>query len=234
MESIRGKSMLFAILFSILSILLIIFYVNQNTQPVVNKPGQNAFVATKALPIDHLITEQDIKKVIMPAEAILAEGSTKQEDILGKYVKQEILAGEQFAKKRLYMEKDERFSIKIPNGKRAVSINVNEVSSVSNLISISDYVDVIVSFEKDEAEQLPRQTATIIKNVQVISVGTNTKNEDKKSKELPKTLTLAVNIGDVDRLTFASDFGTIRLALRKLGEKDNDWTGVLNRKQLLY
>ena len=109
----------------------------------------------------------------------------------------------------------------LPKGKRAVSIDVNEASEVANFLKPGDHVDIISTFEKEEVTKptgkivYPKISKLILQNILVLGIGNDrqiTEKDDKK--EAPKTITLAVDIRDTEKLVYAAEAGIIRLALR--------------------
>ena len=85
---------------------------------------------------------------------------------------------------------------------------------VSYNLKKGDRVDVIACFELNNT----KTTRNIIQNSEILSIGKSTSKSDGmafNNKDAPKTITLAVDTRESEKLAFADCFGTIRLALRR-------------------
>ncbi|OGV60933.1 MAG: Flp pilus assembly protein CpaB [Lentisphaerae bacterium GWF2_50_93] len=104
---------------------------------------------------------------------------------------------------------------------RAISIPVDTVSSVTNLVRPNHRVDIIGTFRFPEMKgdkSLDTITMTILQNVLVLATGTQTANSvGPESKNLVKsysTVTLELYPKEVEMLIFASQKGRLTLSLR--------------------
>lgn len=101
-------------------------------------------------------------------------------------------------------------SSKIEQGYRAVSIAVDAISSVSNLIQPGDHVDLITTLEIP-GESKP-STLTLLQNVTVLSVGealyTETQNQSYS------TVTLMVLPIEANIINHSGKYGSLSLTLR--------------------
>lgn len=227
MESVNRKVVFIAIVLSVFTSLLIYVYITKATVKTDTVEYTNVFVAARTLPAKYKVADSDIKQVKIARELYNARAVTNKADIVGKRLNESIIEGEQILSERLIDENKAVLSYCIPEGKRAVSINVNEQIAVSDLLRPGDFVDVIASFEKEENDTAsgkivnPRITKTIIQKVEVLSLGQDQIITDEKLKEAPKTITLAVSPQDAEKLVYASEYGVLRLALRPADANDN-------------
>jgi pilus assembly protein CpaB len=110
----------------------------------------------------------------------------------------------------------------VPDGMRAVSVEVNESSAVAGLLAPGCRVDVIATLRPDDREQISR---TIVKNVKVQAVNRRMANTgtmtDEKGPAM-RTVTLIVSPKDAEAIELASNMGRLRLVLR--GSKDSSPT----------
>lgn len=240
MEWFNKKIFVIALFLSLFTSLIIYSYINRlgnTTKPV---EMVEVYVASKTIPPRAVITPIDIKQVAIDKKYVLSSAVKNKAEIIGKRVKESILAGEQIVRDRLIDENKAGLSYSIPSGKRAVSVNVNEASQVAGFISPGDYVDVVATFEKEEMDEqgqkvvYPKISKIILQNVLVLGVGQdNHLREDEKKKELPKTVTLAVDSQDVEKLVFASEVGILRLALRPMGDSKVIDTNGITRTNIM-
>lgn len=93
---------------------------------------------------------------------------------------------------------------------RALAVPVNEVAGVSGLVFPGDRVDLFLVRQPDEA--MPHADL-LAQNIRVLAVGSDM-NIAREKPGVVKTVTLAVNPLQAQKLTLAMTTGEIRLALR--------------------
>ena len=111
------------------------------------------------------------------------------------------------------------FNAAIQPGFRAVSIPVDPVSSVNNLIQPNDNVDVIGTFRFPDVRgdaALDTLTLTVLQDVKVLAVGSRWGNHaiDPAGARTYNTVTLQVYPDEVEMLVFAAQKGRLTLSLR--------------------
>ena len=235
MESSNKKIILIALIMAVLASFLIYIYIKQMTvKPEIKIDYINVYVAVKTLPAKYKVTDKDLKLVKVTKEYLNPQAVLNKEDIIGKRLNDRIIEGEQILKDRLIDENNAGLIFNIPNGKRAVSININPQNAVSNLIKPGDYLDVIVSFDKDENDLgtekklYPKVAKMIIQNVELLALGQMLTPTEEVPKDQPITATLALTPQEAEKLVFASDFGVVRLILRGVEDsKIVDTQGVI-------
>lgn len=239
MESVNKKVVFITIILTIVTSLLIYVYINKATTRNESAVEYvDVLVAAKNLPPKHIIIETDIKEIKIDKKNFSSKALTQKSDIVGKRIKESILAEEQIVRERLMDEKKSSLSYSIPEGMRAISINVAEQSSVSYLIRPGDYVDIIASFDQETLENedtitvFPRVTKTIIQNLQVLALSQNTLVTEEKVKDIPKTVTLAVTPQDAEKLAYASEYAILRMVLRQADDHEIIATDGVNRKDV--
>jgi pilus assembly protein CpaB len=238
METVNKKVILISILMAFITTCLIYIYIKQaTTRPVISK-NYSVYVATKTLPANHSITESDLMQVRVGEEYLNPKAVTNKSEILGKRLKDRIIEGEQILRDRLVDNNKMTLAYSVPAGKRAVSLNINEQLAVANMVRPGDFVDIIASFDKEDIEDngakivYPRMTKMVLQNIQVLALGQDQVISDDKISEPPKTLTLAVDPKDTEKLVYASEFGVLRFALRPVGDNTIANIGGIGRKDL--
>lgn len=102
----------------------------------------------------------------------------------------------------------------IPQGKRALSVKVNEVIGVAGYALPGTFVDVVVTITPTQ-EPEDVTSKIVLKQVQVLTSGTRMEQDQKDGKPVQVTVaTLLVTPEEAERLTLASTEGKIQLALR--------------------
>lgn len=106
-------------------------------------------------------------------------------------------------------------------GKKAVSIRVNDVMGVSGFVLPGDYVDVLVTVEPKEeegkkAEARTAYTDLLLEKVRVLAVD-QTFDPKLEAPKLGRTVTVEATLADSQKITLASTVGTLSLVLRNSG-----------------
>jgi len=103
----------------------------------------------------------------------------------------------------------------IPNGKRALSVQVNEVISVAGFVGPGTHVDVLLTGRPTTAGVQDAMTTTVLENVEVLAAGQELQqNPDGGKPRTVTVITLLVSPDEAQKLTLASSEGRIQLALR--------------------
>jgi pilus assembly protein CpaB len=103
----------------------------------------------------------------------------------------------------------------IPAGKRAVSVQVNEVISVAGFVAPGTHVDVLLTGRPSTPGAQDAMTTTVLENVEVLAAGQEMQqNPDGGKPRTVTAITLLVTPEEAQKLTLASSEGHIQLALR--------------------
>lgn len=116
----------------------------------------------------------------------------------------------------------------IPEGKKAIAIPVDEVSSVAFFIQPGDLVDVLATFlGSNEAEGIPTNaemfemsTRPVVQAARVLAVGDKHRPSDRQLNVPYSSVTLLVNMEEAAKLIFARDFFGANMTLVLRGEGD--------------
>lgn len=177
-------------------------------------------VAKVNIPSRTRIQETMLQLKEMPVD-LAPEGAIKSfKDVLDVQVKVSIFAGDILTIQKVFAEKsDEGFIATIPLDSRAVSISVNDITSVAGFAKPGDFVDLLLV----EKSQFSATTTVILQNVQLLSInkdmtGTNVVNDAGVTTTTainnPSIATFALRPEDVLKLVSASKLGEIYMSLR--------------------
>ncbi len=175
----------------------------------------------------------------VPVDITLPVGLTDINQAVGKMTKERIIKGEPILDERLHIDKKTTMAYVIPEGKRAVTIGVNEVSAVAAFIIPGDHVDVIVTFEERDKDYGNRKvyydkhTTVVLQNILILGVGQNMEEVKSPAKEMVTSVTLAVSLKEAEKLILGDESGTIRLALRPAMDKTYSETGGTVREEII-
>lgn len=108
------------------------------------------------------------------------------------------------------------FSSHLGEGRRAITMPVDAISSVSGLLQPGDLIDLYVSFE----HQRRRITAPLLQGVLVLATGTQTQTQEfgTDPRQGYSTVTLDASPEDAVKLVAARQGGTITAVLRHPGD----------------
>jgi pilus assembly protein CpaB len=95
---------------------------------------------------------------------------------------------------------------------RAVSVRVNDTTSVSGFVLPGTRVDVLLTGNPQGSSE--QQTTTVLENVAVIATGQRLERNSAGEPQSAPVVTLLLSPDDAERVTLASSQGHIQLALR--------------------
>jgi pilus assembly protein CpaB len=176
-------------------------------------------VASRAIPAHTILTADMMARVSRPADAVDPDVLVIPANAIGAQAVNDIPAGSSLTGSKLVRAGAVGLPGKVHVGMRAVSIALDRVKGVSNLIRAGDRVDVIAATVPRQ-DQAPK-AVTIIRGALVLSIGTMT---DPGATPAPDavggsqaqflTATLEVDPKQADLLTLADVNTMLRLALR--------------------
>jgi len=237
----------------------------QSVQPIAPPPQQMkpVLVAQKDIPVQVPITPGDIAIKEVPLDYIQPGAANSIDQVIGQIASSPIAAGEQILQTKLMPPGNigKTLSQITPQGKRAVTVIVDNIAYISNLIQPGDHIDVFAfltppSAMASLAAGSPKTTEVssstslvpLFQNVEVLAVGdvfvpTNRLEAPKEptrglsTGNTASTVTLALNPQEAVLISFVQDNGRLRLILRssedvtKEAIKPADWDTLF---QYLY
>lgn len=126
----------------------------------------------------------------------------------------------------------------VPAGKRAVTVEINEVSGIAGLIAPGCHVDVVATLIDDQTRQT--RARTIVQDVKVSAIGQNMQtgakrlSDDGKKlvEQVSKTATLIVTPEQAERLDLAATKTKLRLVLRGAADDSEVTTSGVTLREL--
>jgi len=101
-------------------------------------------------------------------------------------------------------------------GMKAVTIRVNDVEGVAGFVLPGDRVDVLMTRQLEKSEAM---NDVVLQNARVLAVD-QVADERTDKPSVAKAVTLEVDITGAQRLSLASQVGSLSLVLRKAGDSD--------------
>jgi len=176
-------------------------------------PGEEVVVAADDLQVGTKVEDKDVRLVRFPA-ADLPLGCFRQKTkVVGRGVVLPIARGEFILPNKLAGENaGYGLPALIPPGMRAVSVRVNDTTSVSGFVLPGTRVDVLLTGNPQGSNE--QQTTTVLENVAVLATGQRLERNTAGEPQSAPVITLLVSPDDAQKLTLASNQGHIQLALR--------------------
>src|SRR6202166_2060425 len=189
-------------------------------------PGEEVIVAAEDLQVGTKIEDKDIRLVRFPSADLPAGVFHMRTKVVGRGVVLPIARGEFVLTNKLAGENaGSGLPSLIPPGMRAVSVRVNDTTSVSGFVLPGTRVDVMLTGNPQGSNE--QQTTTVLENVAVIATGQKMERNAAGEPQSAPVVTLLLSPDDAERLTLASSQGHIQLALRNpLDTKQADVAAV--------
>lgn len=229
-KKINKKALIVSLIFALISCGLVFSYIKAINKPVEKEePKVKLLVASRNIMAGEEIKAGDIKTVEVPQDAIPEGILNDRISIESYYAKEQILAGEPFRAERLTQWENLTLSFGIPEGKRAVSVYVDENDIFSNQLRVGDRVDIIGHYNiETEDSKTIKYSRIIVQNVKILAIGSSRMQKNASDEEsvsardtqLPGTVTLLVSPDEAEKITYTSTFADFSFALR--GNKDEN------------
>lgn len=204
---------------------LVSFVVYRNLQSRTESkapPGEEILVAANDLQVGVKIEDKDIRPVRFPSADLPAGVFHMRSKVVGRGVILPISRGEFILTNKLAGENaGAGLPSLIPPGMRAVSVRVNDTTSVSGFVQPGTHVDVLLTGNPQGSSE--QQTTTVLRDIAVVATGQRLERNAAGEPQSAPVVTLLVSPDDAQRLTLASSQGHIQLALRNpLDTKQED------------
>jgi len=190
-------------------------YVSDEPTPLqAAAPTRTIVVAARDLPAGSIIRREDVETVGWPGSAI-PEGFTLQAgDVVGRGLIVEVRKNEPVLDWKLAQrEAGGGLSITIPEGMRAVSVEVDEVIGVAGFVLPGTRVDVLATVMPGN-DRSRTTTRTILQNIRALAADQKYQQDIEGEPQYVTVVTLLVTPPQAEALTLAATEGRIQLALR--------------------
>jgi pilus assembly protein CpaB len=175
-----------------------------------------------------------------PENSVPQGSFTKIEDILGDGTEPRVVLKPIVTGEPVLMSKITGFGAKatmstaLPEGKRAFSVRVNDISGVAGFLLPGDRVDVLLTrqIEAKERDKLDQVTDVILQNIVVRGID-QIADEDREKPQVVKSVTLEVSPEDAQKLALAQQVGQLSLALRNVATNDTAKTRSVRVRDLV-
>jgi pilus assembly protein CpaB len=208
--------LLLALTSGIVAALLALRYLRERTTPLMaSEPRRaNIVLTARSLPVGAVLTEQDLKVVSWPGDAVPSGYIRSVKDAVGRGVITPVAENEPLLEAKV-STKDAGggLPIIIRDGMRAVSVKVDEVIGVAGFVLPGTRVDVMLTLDKRD-DRPQAITKTLLQNVQTLAAGQSVTRDKEGKPQTVTVITLLVSPNNAELLALASKEGRLQLALR--------------------
>jgi pilus assembly protein CpaB len=185
-----------------------------------------------------------VKIVEIPVDGIHPDAARQRIDVVGLVTKSDLVADEQIIKSKFVSGKDggAALSYQIADGKRAMTVSVENWSGVAGYIEKGDLVDIIAVISADpkqsvkadsgeDMEVVGRLTTVVAESAKVLEIGDV--GYTVSALEVYKSVTLELSPEQCAKVATAQNMGTITLALRNKADNRVLRKGPYSSKKML-
>jgi pilus assembly protein CpaB len=201
-----------------------------------NVASRKVAVAAVDIELGSKINPQMVSLVDWPASALPEGAFGDIKSVQERVVKVAIPRGDAILERKLSAPGSKGgLSAVIAEGKRAMTVRVNDVVGVAGFALPGTYVDVMVNTQQDNPKAQGRSqiSLTVLEHVLVLAVAQEASRDETKPKVV-SAVTLELSPGDAEKLDLARSVGTLSLVLRNQLDKNTVATTGVTREQLLH
>jgi pilus assembly protein CpaB len=199
-------------------------------KPTVSSMETTTLVVAKSnLAFGETANRDNLQEMVWPSSSVPAGGFASIDDFLKqqetRIVLEPIVANEPvLAGKVTGPGQRSGLSTMLEPGKKAVTLRTNDVVGVGGLVLPGDRVDIFVTNEAKDLKNadgslIQPYTDLLLTNVRVLAID-QILDPKHTAPIVGRTVTVAVNLNDAQKITLASTIGTLTLVLRENGAKE--------------
>lgn len=174
-------------------------------------------VAARDLPAGTRLEADMLSVAQWPEDAAqaLAPDLSRPQDATGRVITNAMLRGEPLLQARLAAEgATGGLSALLHEGRRAVTVKVNEIVGVAGFALPGNFVDVMVHTTDPQNQPISR---IVLERIRVLAVAQDVGPQDNKPRVV-NAVTLEVTPAEAERMDLARSVGTLSLVLRSQGD----------------
>ena len=152
-----------------------------------------------------------LEVVHWPSDAVLAPAMASLEEAEGRITNSALLRGEPLLQSKLAAKGETGgLSAMLTEGRRAVTVKVNEIVGVAGFALPGNYVDVMVHTTDPQNQPVSR---IVLERIRVMALAQETGPQENKPRVV-NAVTLEVTPQEAERMDLARSVGTLSLVLR--------------------
>jgi pilus assembly protein CpaB len=194
----------------------------------------DVLVAKTDLGIGQTVTDKDVAWQTWPAASAgnfirKTDRPNAIKEFVGAIVRSPVVAGEPIRDNKIVSGKNGGYmAVILPQGMRAISMDVAPDTDAGGFILPNDHVDVVLT-RRDKAAEKATGTEryvseTILRNVRVLAVDQTIEDKDGQKVVVGKTATLALDPQQAETLALSRQLGSLSLTLRSILDSQSSTT----------
>ena len=231
MKNLKAFSLLFIAV--LIGLTAAVYAANMATTQTV--ASNKVIVAAVDIELGGKINPQMLTTVDWPAGSMPAGAFKDVKDVQDRVVMTGVMRGEAILERKLApVGSQGGLSAVIAQGKRAMTVRVNDVVGVAGFALPGNYVDVMVNAQQDKAkgDDNAQISKTVLSHVLVLAVAQEAGRDDTKPRVV-SAVTLELSLEDSEKLDLARSVGTLSLVLRNQVDQQTVVTQGITKNQLL-
>jgi pilus assembly protein CpaB len=216
-----------AVILGLVAVLIANAYLSGRERQLASSPEGMVRVAVAALPLEYGadITPDKVKFVNYPSTslppgtyqsvALLLPEGKRRVALRPIQVNQPLLAADLSGEGQ-----NASIAALLPDGMRATTVRINDVSGVAGFVKPNDTVDVLITRQPIGGGDGKQVTDVLLQNIRVIAMDQDAAGANG-APVVSRTATLEVTPVDAQKLVLGQQLGSLSLVLRKPGEEQN-------------
>jgi pilus assembly protein CpaB len=193
-------------------------------------------VAASDVELGARLTPEMIRMVEWPLSSVPPGAFTDGPKLEGRVVTSAVHRGEPLLESRLAAEGSKGgLSAVMPEGKRAMTVRVNDVIGVAGFALPGSFVDIMVNTQEEGSARADRDRAVskiVLERILVLAVAQESDRDSTKPKVV-SAVTLELTPAQAEILDLARSVGTLSLVLRNQAESAATTNGGATKEMLL-
>ena len=193
-------------------------------------------VAVSDIDLGSRLTPAMLKSVEWPANSMPKGAFTTPAELDSRVLRSSVLSGEPVLESKLApVGSKGGLSAVVAEGKRAMTVRVNDVVGVAGFALPGNYVDIIVSTQEDNTKSGNRDqqiSKIVLEHILVLAIAQEVGRDETKPKVV-SAVTVEVTPEQAERLDLARSVGTLSLVLRNQVDLKLAGTDGITKAKLL-
>ncbi len=198
--------------------------------------GNKIAVATLDIQLGNRLTPQMIQMVDWPAGSEPAGAFSDAALLADRVVKTTVMRGEPILENKLApVGSRGGLSAVVEEGKRAITVRVNDVVGVAGFALPGNYVDIMVNTQEEGSKSNDKDRAIskiVLEHILVLAVAQEAGRDETKPKVV-NAVTLEVTPEQAEKLDLARSVGSLSLVLRNQTDMEPAQTAGITKDELL-
>jgi len=191
---------------------------------------EQVVVAARDIDLGTVLNASMVQLVPWPAGATPKGVFRALSDIEGRVLMTSVQRGEPVLETRLAaVGSAGGLSAVIPEGKRAITVKVNEVVGVAGFALPGNYVDVMVNTDDQRKQTISK---IVLERILVLAVAQEASRDETKPRVV-SAVTLEVSPDQAEKLDLARSVGSLSLVLRNQADRAPTATEGITKRELL-